>query len=1154
MSSELKLLAKPDIRDNILKAELAGLLHNLGKLDPNFLANVVEEEDKPIACQELKEQKYYIPDYRFKRFSAPDLVLLQKGRSIIGGVKWSARIELAQSLLGEFKSQDDRNAIQELVTNWEEAKKIYPLNYHIIEAAWQLNDYLYANGPLYRCSLDKRDRIIKVEQEINSFKEELKLIQNQLLNSEKSQKKELGTKKNSLKKTLEELDVRKDKIVSEIYQIEQDEQATFETKFRAYLLEIVSEKWALADLLTLFWDDFFYQPNNDGYKRQSALEFWFNYSKTTAILSLMILSHAEISIAEKKETTFVKPKWNSLHVATAFGYERQKLNWKNFHDSRHNLLSKSLEFLDHPQKRKNTFKTYCRKILETGLGDTQWPINDINLWDYASTISTLFKAGIAKAILEKRFIKLDEVKWHLLSIRYDGLSFLNQSHHISDLLARRDLLNDALEEVKAIIEVDCPMGNEIYRDENGAILIVPHLIENDGKTIEVLDLPTEKNRTLASLLQERFSRVGSHPLDGELKPSIALSQELHGKEIKLQEAPGWKNPKLQSDPESVSKWWENKNHHGEVCTVCSLRPQGYVESENEWKKHTSEEHKSGQYPIKCNVCKAQSRSICGVCLERRSKRSEKWALNKDHEQEHTIWINEVADTNGRIALLMGRFDLDGWLEGTLIETMQKSASFARVRRCWETTRKFWEEVLQEIIPKIETDQNANEKGNDKGLILKNQKRLRIGGKFESKTEISTLGRFHVYELDLKVVKLNAVWVPPANEESGYFLTADNLCYIAKQLNGPDWNIPEKAAEAIIKKIQNNDLTILEASKYETPSKVKGVLNNVKITTEGIAEYAPLIKIIAEPSVFMALVPAEKANDIALKIKRKFEIELGKVRDRLPIHLGIIYAPRRTPLRAILDAGRNLIQSKKDNWKKRWSEWEVEKVNPETWDLKNAPDLFRTVKFTNGIEWELPMKMGNDKTPDYWYLHFLSKSPDKIDTISNENLIHASELKSRIYNENDYQKIKKSGSKVFVNPSTFDFEFLDTSGRRFEIFYDKDAKRPIRPNRPYLLDELVKFGKIWDVISDVNIGLTNSQINALIELIEKRRTDWKITNANEKTFNDFIEDALKETWGKNWSKEKIKENHELLKDAAASGMLADVIELYMKIMKKNSNKK
>ncbi len=56
---------------------------------------------------------------------------------------------------------------------------------------------------------------------------------------------------------------------------------------------------------------------------------------------------------------------------------------------------------------------------------------------------------------------------------------------------------------------------------------------------------------------------------------------------------------------------------------------------------------------------------CEHCIKRRSSRIEAWKQNP----AQTIWIDEIADHNDRVALIVGRFGLDDWLSGDLVQTM-----------------------------------------------------------------------------------------------------------------------------------------------------------------------------------------------------------------------------------------------------------------------------------------------------------------------------------------------------------------------------------------------------------------------------------------------------------------------------------------------------
>jgi hypothetical protein len=147
-----------------------------------------------------------------------------------------------------------------------------------------------------------------------------------------------------------------------------------------------------------------------------------------------------------------------------------------------------------------------------------------------------------------------------------------------------------------------------------------------------------------------------------------------------------------------------------------------------------------------------------------------------------------------------------------------------------------------------------------------------------------------------------VWVPPQSGHEGYFLSADNLGYIARQLGVEKEYLQEKF-------VADGRQPILRNPDAKTNQNRKNLLAGRRIIKVDYQEnaYATLISILAEPRTFMALVPANKAMDVVKTIKQKYETEMGKVRNRLPLHLGVVYAGRRTPLASVLDAGRRMLR-------------------------------------------------------------------------------------------------------------------------------------------------------------------------------------------------------------------------------------------------------
>lgn len=1133
---------------DILRAEIVGLLHNIGKLDSNFLASKVKDED--TARQEVAKHRFDISNYRFDRFAAPDIALLRDNiREILSNQGWDSRAALAKELKIQFSDPAEQAAIEALIDDWDEAKKIYQFIARQLEAAWQFNAFKTSNGPLYQCLISHRQEDLQsLELAYQRSQEELAAFDfNAVPPRERQERRE------ALQKAEQEAQSRLQRVRDTIYQKEEKQQQDLETEFRKIKLSVTGESWSVADLLALFWDDFFYQPDGDGYKRQSALAYWLLPTQTTKIPALLILSHGEVSIAEKADVTTENPSWQHLRLASAYGYEKYAIQPWELPQKRHHLLRKALKAYATPAQEREGFIAVAEEILKTGLSDTQWPINEIDLWDYANTITTLFKSSIAKAVFENNLPSVGDMRWQFLSVRYDGLLYLSQAQRVSDLLARRDALNQALDAIQVVVEVELPLGNEIYRDENGSVLVVPHVV-SDAQEVDLLKLPTEGDGDadlLERSLANRFATADEQsPLGGELAPAIVLSGPLRGKELRLTEIENWQAPPLASDTKLLTDAWPEAEIRGEVCTVCGVRLQGY--GSQDWAKHQREGHKAGERPRECQVCKAQSRAVCQTCEQRRADRSHAWATNA-RDAASTIWIDEVADINGQVALIVGQFELDDWLSGKLVETMRKPISFPRSRRIWETTKQFWQEIQNETFA-------ARPLTDDRRRIL-----LWLD-------KIINLGGYHVYEFELDQITMSLVWRPSVNNDTGgYLISADNLGYTARQL-GAEREVYEDPATAAIfvedcirqQFVEGNtgDKQTLVLRNPEAPGTRRVNLaagRSITKTQHQDTAYSTAIPILAEPRTFMALVPADQALEVAQAIKTKYEREMGKVRNRLPLHLGVVYAHRRTPLRAILDAGRRMLQQKPLDSDKTW-QVQADAVTGAVPEGKEAlatgtQQFEQTIPVQleqdgRSLTWYVPAVMGDGITDDNWYPYVFFHS----DKDGNTDPTRAAEKRSRIFKSLRptangqaeecwlvHAGELKAGDQVYFTPATLDFEWLDTAARRFEIAYDTETgKRLGRLTRPHLLDDLDSIQQAWCFIKE---GLTSSQIYTLRDLVEAKREAW--FDRSTQSLTQLCRDAVANA---EWKKPLSNEQKEQVARWLVSGLFADVVELYMGIMK------
>lgn len=170
-----------------------------------------------------------------------------------------------------------------------------------------------------------------------------------------------------------------------------------------------------------------------------------------------------------------------------------------------------------------------------------------------------------------------------------------------------------------------------------------------------------------------------------------------------------------------------------------------------------------------------------------------------------------------------------------------------------------------------------------------------------------------------------------------------------------------------------------------------------------------------------------------------------------------------------------------------------------------------------------------KEQDVWFRHYVSNRIDVPIKIS---------------------EIRK-GQSLKVKPGRFDFEFLDTSGRRFDIVYGSDGKRP-DPSRPW---NVADFTRLIDLWQNHFRFLSPTQRNQIIGLIETKRKEWSIVDNEDEVFNRFVEDTLAgANWPSNhlWKKLEVSIREQLV-IAGVNGTLPDLDKLFTSIMKDKSQK-
>ncbi len=841
----------------------------------------------------------------------------------------------------------------------------------------------------------------------------------------------------------------------------------------------------------------------------------------TASMSLRYLSQCHNTAHFDKqylESKYGRPDYPVVQVSSPFGYATD-IPANLTHKLLHGIPWHDLIVYD-AEKRLNLKRAVADLFSQT-TADTRRPINEVDLWSWGMLVGALYKAALAGSLLTGNRPDPNDLRWRLLSVRLNGLDYLLSVVRIPDLLARQEMLSDGLNRVRTLLEVTYPLGSEVYRDENGSVFVVPDIPN-------LLDVPDAQGIPLRQLIQQEFA-AGTVKDDAELR--------LGGErlpDIILEDTPWWGqdparqgNDELPAIDELLNKTSQPRSnfhafqddwqaHPNDLCTVCRLRPQGPSP-------------------------KAKERHVCDICERRRSDRSQEWATERT---DNTIWTNEIADSQGNLALLVGRFDLTQWLDGTLLEslllippndpdntkgaeTVSKTPSFSRLRRIWETTRRFWQEVQAEMHQTLTDD----------------RRRLKI--RLDAKPD---LGPYHVYDFMLGDLAFSVVWVPESGN-NGYLLIAHNLQYIARRLDAKKEIYQHPATSAIFVEdylkaqfIDKERTPILRNPDARPEHRHRNLLEGNRITTITYQEipYATLIPVLSEPRTFMALVPADRALPIVQKIWGKYEREMGKVRDRLPLHLNIVFADRRIPLPAVLESGRFMLERKP-----KASEWTVKQVqhlSPQNrgtgWE--DWPETVHLILEKDGytIELQIPTLMGDGSTPDrwypYWQVPFACDGRERCHKDKNGTYwLHACDL--------------QNGDTVMFRSSTFDFLWLAAAARRFEITYDEQGRRT--RSRPFYLDEWEALDEAWQTFR----CLSTTQIKQVLQTIETARERWfgrdqDGASTSDDAFRQFVRNTLANAqWPKAYPWKKLP-NRDRLVEAAVRGELTNLAELHLTILK------
>lgn len=869
---------------------------------------------------------------------------------------------------------------------------------------------------------------------------------------------------------------------------------------------------------------------------KSVYDFIRDHHNAKGILLKGLEKCDRLDSADDKGIVRKKQSIEDTIIGSPFGYPKEKIDIqcleKRFSDLQDNLCGLFKNYVD-DTLTLSCFRELLLMNLKTtfthALGETRIPANDVTLWDHSHSIASLFKSVLCMIALGEN----SDSQWRLFGFCWDGIGFINKGKKVADILKRNEIIEEIKIELKKKFEDEIPIGNAIYEDINGIYFTFPSL--ND-----------DKSKELAEECAKEGLKIIRAKSDNEIWPFFTLSKSSRSLTI------------LSGELKSAAK----KRNIPKMSPMLFVKgKEEQIDSNPDMPVPEAGKDRGEDRKDLCPVCRMRTKPVsderCNICEERRKGRLESWLNNR----ENTIWTDEVADKNNRVALLSLNFNLDKWLDGTMVGTI-----YSQTFEDWMNSKK-WEKKqnsvkanIQSVYKTIDNILNLKDSNREEAAKLLdtffeeniglNDNTLdthfsnikeRIGADKLTRENLAT----YLFTQNSSPARLYRIWreteeffevvvreikeklYPHKWKRISFKVDVQNLklkneaSYIIKikglepetllalhASDGQFWTIEslekfrfkeKSGSDAIQDAIESGFYWLAEED--EPDKNLFEDKQNVKGKNIEKEDYYPFIEITKSPLSLRLIVPAADAVKILDLVGKLYNQRFEKVIGKLPLNTGLLVVKRKFPLYVLLDAAERLFHGQEFAEPERMDPW---------WNIKRI---------------------------NKYYGFYPTKKLDEKEK----------------YTLDDLAQLSK-GKQYSLYTGYFDFDLLLGTDDRYKITYEKkrraDEEYKLYSKRPYYFYQISEMIDLWQILKN---NLLGSQINFIEESLTGKLREWRdVKDAErENIFKRFAEATLKDAFGDRW-KNFRSETQGLILNSVLNGLLLDTIVLFRHIIKEGED--
>lgn len=802
---------------------------------------------------------------------------------------------------------------------------------------------------------------------------------------------------------------------------------------------------------------------------------------------------------------------------------------------------------------------WLRKAFSSTLAETRLPNNDVTLFDQSYVAAALFKSAAAGAILEGNSFSWtssslkQQTRWRLLTVGIGADHYEARAVKIGDWTGARLAINKFSRKVRRLVEVDLAVGSLLYADGEVCVFSFPgERSSHNGGDLQIDELQKWLTEKIDSYARQAELETPPYCVISK-KPSRSLV----GMTAEIRKA-------REAMAVPLHRSWAitgGDSDEGHVCPVCLVRRSG-DKSSKQTPCETCKNRRTGRRKAWLSgklgtdtiwiseLADANDRvALVTMSLDiepwldgtrvdsLRTQSVSEWRgfnpVLKINNQEHSNPIDPYTCFDSLFQYIEGKlasFDKDDPVLGNLQEGYRHEADW----------KSFFEKIVEDRTNSPQWDA-LDDSGRAQWLTHQLFRKLASPGRiyrFQRQAEeffTVLLADFReIAASDQNSWRTRRLVIKPADGSSGSW---EDL----QPYNGRYGDAP---ISLLYREKTNDFLTICNLARLLKPEQGKDSLNGITLELKAedkehgkqtetlkvarvddeagkLGCYHPVIRLELFPVRFRVLVPLEAASKCMDRAIEAWNEQFARVRDRLPLRVGVVAFPRMTPFQAAIEVARNIEADLTANSDDPET-WQV--VKSETRDGVTALSLRSLDDGKTEMLQTMPVMLP-DGREDVFYPYLAVE--DKQVRFPRDSR----HPEGRVYR---HAENLRGGDRVLVYPSLIATVFLDSTARRFESSSCRQ------------LTQWRRMRDLWELL-ERNARSQTALRGAWSELVERREA-WQGPNGGwleggEEAWLDLVRAVFHERLGVRGA------CLETLVQAARDGLLEWSLEWHMSVLKK-----